>query len=54
MKILLKDKFEIYIITYIIGYVISIFYTGIVNNYYFIPIKIIPITFALCAGNAVY
>jgi len=52
MKI--KERWKYLLACYLIGYIISLFVTGIPNFTYIIPIKLSAIVFMILIGNAIY
>lgn len=54
IKELFMNRWKYYLSTYIMGYILSIIFTGIQNMYYLIPIKLFAIAFMLLLGNGFY
>jgi len=47
-------RFKYYIATYTVGYIASVYGTGVPYLYYLIPIKLVAICLMLVAGNGIY
>lgn len=50
----IKQRWKYLLSFYLLGYIISLFVTGIPNFYYIIPIKLSALIFSVFAGNAIY
>lgn len=48
------ERWKFYLVSYILGYVISLFTTGIPSIFYLIPIKMTAIVIMIFIGNAFY
>jgi hypothetical protein len=48
------EKWKFLLATYVLGYLITIYGSGIHNKYYLQPFKIIPLLISLTLGNLLY